>query len=136
MAFLCWFISRLMTLIVLSCFILILRRLVCVCFLDRSIIMFVGGKIPILLMFFFFSSPFLWLTFPIVFLVVSCNFCSLLYVTMLCYIILSSTILYIYMIGMQCTGNIQFIALHSLALSALWLKSPIGGSRPHNALSR
>ena len=135
MAFLCWFISRLMTLIVLSCFILILRRLVCVCFLDRSIIMFVGGKIPILLMF-FFSSPFLWLTFPIVFLVVSCNFCSLLYVTMLCYIILSSTILYIYMIGMQCTGNIQFIALHSLALSALWLKSPIGGSRPHNALSR
>ena len=136
MAFLCWFISRLMTLIVLSCFILILRRLVCVCFLDRSIIMFVGGKIPILLMFFFFPSPFLWLTFPIVFLVVSCNFCSLLYVTMLCYIILSSTILYIYMIGMQCTGNIQFIALHSLALSALWLKSPIGGSRPHNALSR
>jgi hypothetical protein len=49
---------------------------------------------------------------------------------------IGNLMVYINMIGMQCTGKIQFIALHSLALSALWLKSPIGGSRPHNALSR
>ena len=42
---------------------------------------------------------------------------------------IGNLMVYINMIGMQCTGKIQFIALHSLALSALWLKSPIGGSR-------
>ena len=92
-------------------FILILRRLVCVCFLDRSSIMFVGGKIPILLMF-FYSSPFLWLTFPIVFLVVSCNFCCLLYVTMLCYIILSSTILYFIVLYYMFSNYVKYMILY------------------------